>query len=139
MDLIKRLFINETSSWFIQLFRYLFVGGFSFIVDYGLLYFLTEYLHLYYLLSATISFIAGLITNYLISTSWIFTKSKLKNRTAEFAIYGIIGVVGLFFNNIILYFLTDYIHIHYMISKLITTAIVLVWNFAARKYILYNK
>ncbi len=136
---LKKLFLEETDNWFIQLFRYLFVGGAAFLVDYGLLVLLTEVFGLHYLVSATISFIAGLIVNYLLSTSWIFRKSKMENKWAEFLIFSIIGVVGLLLNNLLLYLFTDLAHIHYMISKLITTAIVMLWNFGARKIILFNK
>ncbi len=136
---LKKLFLEETDNWFIQLFRYLFVGGAAFLVDYGLLVLLTEVFGLHYLVSATISFIAGLIVNYLLSTSWIFRKSKMENKWAEFLIFSIIGVVGLLLNNLLLYLFTDLAHIHYMISKLITTAIVMLWNFGARKIILFNR
>ena len=133
------LFIAETENWFIQLFRYLFVGGFAFVVDYGLLVFLTEALGLHYLISATISFIAGLIVNYFLSTSWIFRKSNLDNKWIEFLIFSIIGAIGLGLNNLLLFLLTDKVHIHYMISKLLTTALVMLWNFISRKIILFNK
>jgi putative flippase GtrA len=136
---ISTLFIEETENWFIQLFRYLFVGGFAFVVDYGLLLFLTEALGLHYLISATISFIAGLIVNYFLSTSWIFRKSRLENKWVEFLFYSIIGAIGLGLNNLLLYLLTDKVHIHYMISKLLATAFVMLWNFVSRRIILFTK
>ena len=136
--MIKKLFINDTTNWKIQLFRYLFVGGFAFIVDYVLLYLLTKWGGFHYIISATISFIAGLIVNYIISTHWIFKKSKLNNTVIEFLVYGIIGVIGLFLNDLILYFFTDFIHYHYMISKLIAAAIVMGWNFIGRRTILFK-
>ena len=137
--LIQKAFIEKTDNWFIQLFRYFFVGGFAFLVDYGLLVLLTEVFGLHYLVSATISFLAGLVVNYLLSPSWIFRKSTLENKWAEFLIFAVIGVVGLGLNNLLLYLFTDKLHIHYMISKLLTTAIVMIWNFGARKIILFNK
>lgn len=120
------------------MFRYAIVGGVSFAVDYGFLYVLTECYGFHYLLSATISFIAGLAVNYLISIRWVFGKSKLSSRAAEFAVYGIIGVVGLLLNNLLLYLFTDHLHLHYMLSKLIAAAIVLAWNFLGRKIILFK-
>lgn len=129
---------KETTDWKIQLFRYVIVGGISFIVDYSLLFVLTEHVGLHYIVSATISFIAGLIVNYTISTNWIFRNSKLSNTIVEFIIYGAIGVVGLVLNNILLYLFTDILHIHYMISKLITAALVMGWNFVGRRIILFN-
>jgi putative flippase GtrA len=137
-EISKILFTNETTNWGVQLIRYVFVGGFAFVVDYGLLLVLTELGHFHYLISATISFIAGLIVNYIISTKWIFTKSKISSTTIEFMIYSIIGVIGLLLNDLLMYFFTEWIHIHYLVSKLITAAIVMGWNFIGRRTILFN-
>ena len=135
---IKFLLFKTTDDFFVQLFRYVFVGGLAFLVDYGLLFALTEYVGLHYLLSATCSFLAGLIVNYLISITWIFNQSKLKNKWMEFTIFGLIGVVGLGLNNLFLYLLTDKLGVHYMISKIVVAAIVMLWNFIARKVILFK-
>ena len=138
MDITEKVLIVETTDWKIQLFRYVIVGGFSFLIDYGLLYFLTEYANFYYILSASISFIVGLIVNYILSTKWIFRKSRLKNTVLEFIIYGIIGISGLILNNSLLYIFTDFFQIYYMISKLITAVLVMGWNFVGRRIILFN-
>lgn len=135
---IRVFLISETDSWLAQLFRYSIVGGLSFVVDYGLLYILTEWIGLHYLLSATVSFVAGLAVNYLISISWVFSRSRLSSRSAEFAVYGAIGVVGLLLNSLLLYLFTDHLHLHYLLSKLVSAAVVLLWNFAGRKLILFS-
>ena len=138
MQYLKKLLFEETNKWLIQFFRYFFVGGFSFIVDYGFLYILTEYFNLYYLLSATISFLVGLIVNYLLSIKWIFKRSKLNKTSIEFLIYGLIGGVGLFLNNMILYFFTDIMDIYYLYSKFISAFLVMGWNFFGRRIILFK-
>ena len=71
-ELLHRLFVYKTNNLLIQLIRYTIVGGLAFIVDFGLLFLLTEYFGLYYILSATCSFLAGLLVNYYISTAWVF-------------------------------------------------------------------
>jgi putative flippase GtrA len=48
-------------------------------------------------------------------------------------IYGVIGLVGLLFDTGLMYFFTEIIHFYYMFSKVISTLIVLLWNFSARK------
>ena len=138
MITIEKILKETTTNWKIQLFRYIIVGGVAFIVDYSLLFVLTEHVGFHYIVSATFSFIAGLVVNYIISTSWIFRNSKLSSTTVEFVIYGAIGVVGVVLNNILLYLFTDILHIHYMISKLITAALVMGWNFVGRRVILFN-
>lgn len=139
-ELVNRLFVTPTSNWMVQLFRYLFVGGLAFVVDYGLLFVLTEYAGLHYLASATIAFIAGLTVNYFLSTSWIFRSGAvIKNKVGEFVVFALIGVMGLVLTNVLLFLFTDVCGIHYMVSKLITTALVMLWNFFGRKLILFNE
>ena len=136
---LEKLFKDETDSLLIQLFRYGFVGGAAFIVDYGALFLLTDVCGIHYLLSATISFILGLITNYLLSISWVFNNHTMGNRWAEFLVFAIIGVIGLGLNALIMYVCTDKMGIHYMVSKIISTVIVFFWNFFARKIVLFKK
>lgn len=136
---LHTVFVAPTNNWMLQLFRYGFVGGVAFAVDYGTLFVLTHYAGVPYLWSAAIAFILGLVTNYLISISWVFQHSGKMNVWQEFTFFAIIGVIGLGLNELIMYVGTDMMHLHYMISKLISTAIVFFWNFFARKFILFNK
>ena len=135
---IERLLLRSSDHLLTQFFRYAIVGGISFVVDFGLLYLLTGYAGLHYLLSATIAFLAGLTVNYLISIRWVFRRHTLDNRTAEFALYAVIGVVGLLLNDLLLYLFTDRLELHYLLSKLVAAAIVLIWNFAGRKFLLFG-
>ena len=134
----SKLFKDKTENTLIQLFRYGFVGGIAFLVDYGILYALTEFFGLHYLLSATIAFIFGLVTNYLLSVVWVFNSHKTESRWTEFTVFALIGIIGLGLNALIMYLCTDVLAIHYLISKLISTVIVFFWNFFARKTILFK-
>ena len=138
-EFLHNLFTGRASGTLTQLVRYAFVGGLAFIVDYGSLWLLTEVFGLHYLLSAGIAFVLGLTCNYLLSTAWVFSGRTLENRWAEFAVFALIGVVGLGLNELIMWIGTDKLHLHYMLSKIISTAIVFFWNFFARKFILFNK
>lgn len=137
-DLFHKLFYGSTDKLLVQFVRYFFVGGFAFIVDFGLLYILTEYAGLHYLLSATLSFIAGLLVNYIISCLWVFNGSKFKNRLVEFLFFAAIGVVGLALNDALIWLFTDCIGTHYMFSKIVAAAMVYLWNFFARKYLVFR-
>ena len=75
---MQSMFKGKTNSTLLQLFRYTFVGGFAFIVDFGTLYVLTEYFNIYYLVSAGIAFISGLIINYFLSVKWVFNNRAVK-------------------------------------------------------------
>ncbi len=131
--------IGRSNILIVQLFRYLWVGGLAFVVDYGSLFLLTDKFAVYYLVSAAIAFILGLAINYLFSTIWVFPDSRLNNRLLEFVVFASIGLFGLLLNEFVMYLCCEVLDIHYMISKLYSTGIVFFWNFFARKIILFTK
>ncbi len=136
-NLINKLFKEPANSIFIQFFRYLFVGGTAFIVDFSLLYILTDILYIHYLISAGISFICGLLINYFLSISWVFSQRKLTSQLSELLLFAFIGCIGLALTSVLMWLFTDKTGLYYLFSKIITTILVMIWNFLARKFILF--
>lgn len=136
--MMDKLLRDPTDKVFIQLFRYFFVGGTAFVVDFGLLWALTRCCGMHYLLSAAISFAAGLTVNYALSVCWVFNDHVLRSRVAEFAAFVLIGIIGLGLNEAILWGATALMELHYLIAKILSAAVVFFWNFLARKYLLFH-
>lgn len=132
---LKQIFIGESDSTVIQFIRYIFVGGAAFAADAGSLWLISLFAH--YLIAAAAAFIIGLTVNFALSKMFVFTDDT-HNKAAEFTVYGIIGVVGLGLTELLMYLFTEKLGLYFMLSKIITAAIVLIWNFAARKIILYR-
>lgn len=133
---LKELFIIDTKNSWIQFFRYFFVGAIAAIVNIGMLYVFTDLFHIYYLVSNVLSFLLGLLVNYFLSKKFVFQETTTISKTKEFIIYAMIGVLGLSIDTLLIKILTANLKIYYMISKIISTMIVFIWNFLARK-ILY--
>lgn len=135
----KKIFFMPTNNPWLQFFRYAFVGGWATLADWGVLYFLTEMCKIYYQLSGIVAFFMGLTVNFLLSKKFVFSAEKKQHSSStEFAVYAIIGLIGLVITMLIMFVLTEKVGFHYMISKIIATGAVLVWNFAARKIVLYR-
>lgn len=136
----QRVVTDSTDNVIVRLFRYGIVGGVAFVVDFGLLALLTEWAGLPYQLSAAISFLAGLVTNYLMSYKWVFNAQTAGNaeHIRDFVMFAIVGVIGLGLNALILWLFTEIVSIHYLLSKIISTVIVFFWNFFARQFIFSN-
>ena len=115
-----------------QILKFGVVGGIAFVIDYALLYVLTEFIGIHYLISSIISFSVSVIFNYILSVKWVFDVKK-KQGTKEFIIFIILSVIGLGINSLIMYLMVDIFKIYYMISKLVSTFIVMVYNFITRK------
>ena len=139
-DTLEALLKGKSGNLTVQVFRYLVSGGVAFLVDTGLLALQTELFGREYLLVWTaIAFTVGLLVTYLFSILWVFDKRRLKNRSAEIGIFVLIGVIGLGLTELLMWLFADKIGIHYLVSKIITTVLVFVWNFSAKKTILFSK
>ncbi len=135
--MIKKILIFKSDNIYIQLFRYFFVGGFAFIIDFSVFLFFVEYVQVHYLIANVIAFLAGLLTNYLLSLWWVFNNRKIKVKSKELFIFIIIGVIGLFLSQFLLYIFIDILHSVITYAKIYTTLITFAWNFVARKIILF--
>lgn len=157
LNKIRTLFVTGTSNTFIQFFRSLFVGGIATVVDMAVLIMFRELVHLPEDICAVFGFIVGLAVNYIISTFWVFSKAKVKNRTLDFIGFAVIGIIGLGLTQLIIapfaeegifgkgFLVSNAVFggllptdKYYIIGKLLAVVIVYMWNFFARKFILYR-
>lgn len=107
-------------------------------MDFGTLYLCFNILGMHYLISAGLGFIVGLVFVYISSNKWVFGKRQMGDRQVlEFSLFAIIGIVGLGLTVLFMWLFVDAFGIYPLIAKLITTGLVLIWNFGARKYLLY--
>ncbi len=155
---IKKLFFEETNHTGIQFFRSLFVGGIATVADMAVLIFLRELFGMPEGLAAVFGFIVGLAVNYIVSTFWVFAKAKVKNRIIDFIGFAVIGIIGLGLTQLIIepfavqgmfgtgIFVSNKIFgkllppdKYYIIGKMLAVVLVYMWNFFARKFILYRK
>ena len=133
---------TPSKSILLQLIRYGLSGGIAFVVDFGLLWFITSICHAHYLVGAFCGYTAGLIITYLLSIKWIFSDRKLSHQQgAEFIIFTLTGLVGLLLTQGLMYAFTEYVFgtDHYLYSKLLTTVIVSLFNFAMKKILLFSQ
>lgn len=118
--------------------RYLLVGGFAFICDTSTLFSLTQFLRVNYLVSAPIGFSIGTVVNYVLSRKWVFQRRTLKSTPAEMTLFTLIGIVGLGLNEMILWTFQAKLRIYYLFAKGVSGVVVFIWNFGARKIVLFR-
>lgn len=123
----------------VKLLRFGVVGFSAFIIDYGLMVLLTEWAGIDYMISSAISFTVSVIYNYILSILWVFDVKEKDKGARNFVIFVFLSVIGLLFNQLLMHVGTNILEIHYMITKIFVTAIVMVYNFITRKLILEKK
>jgi len=117
----------------VQFTKYFGVALVGYVVDFGTLLIFKELLGIHYLIAASAGFIFGLIVVYILSNKFVFGESKIASKKLQFTVFAVIGVVGLLLLNALMWVFTDIFGVVYIISKIIATAFVYVWNFLARR------
>jgi len=139
-DFIHLITWKETSNTVIQFFRYFITSGLSFVVDFSILWSLTTYLGVNYLVSTPIAYLAGMLVNYVATDIWVFKGRKNKGRKhREFSVFLVIGLSGMVLNQGMMFFFTEILGFFYMVSRVVSAAINYVLKFWARKKWVFNK
>ena len=136
-SLFGPLFRDSARGSLVQAFRYGIVSVVSLAFDFGGLWLLTEVAGLHYLVSAVVSYGLGMVVNYLLSITWVFSSRKLKSRAVEFGTFVLIGVAGMGINEALLWLLTDVLGAYYLVSRGVSAVVGFAWKFVARKVALF--
>ena len=130
--IILKFFPSTERFW--EVFRFLMVGGSCFLLEYFLLFALTEFAGFDPLISAPIAFTVSLIVNYILCVYVVFHAENQTGRQMFFFI--LTSIMGLGINQLVMWFFIDIIGIWYMFAKVIASAIVMIWNYFTKRYIL---
>ncbi len=117
--------------------KYLFVSVIATCIDVGLLFLLTEFLKINYLISGTISYCVGIIIGYIGQKTLTFNDKSTK-IFKQFAIFTIVSLIGLLINLVILKIFVEYFGLHYLISKIIAIGVGFIWNYSINKKITFK-
>jgi putative flippase GtrA len=118
-----------------QFCRYLLVGGFSFLLEYGAFYLLLEFYDVNYLVANSIVFITVTAINFALNRLWAF-RSK-KNLRRQISLYLSLLMFNFIASNLMLYILTGQLTIPPLWSKIGVMVMVVLWNFVIYKKIIY--
>ncbi|MCR4611542.1 MAG: GtrA family protein [Lachnospiraceae bacterium] len=117
------------------------------------------------LIGALLGFLVSIVVNYMLSMRWVFARKDDMNRAKEFTIFVVLSVIGLGLNELIILgcmtlienvgwcnaftqWCTDVVNYLFNMtfegvatagSKIIATAVVMVFNFVTRKIFLEKK
>lgn len=119
-----------------QIVKFGLVGIISFLIDYGVFWFLHNVIGIYYLFANACSFSVSVIVNYILNLKYVFISSEDANKRKEFFIYIVLNIIGLGFNQLIMKLCVDFVKIAPLIAKIIATGVVMIYNFISRKILI---
>ncbi|MEK6954506.1 MAG: GtrA family protein [Candidatus Micrarchaeota archaeon] len=102
-----------------QLLKFALVGAFGSVVNLAMLYLIRELGGVHYIFAALLSSQIALTVNFIANDAWTFKGSKRHGYLARFGRYWLISHGTILLDLGILYFLTTFFSLYYIISMLI--------------------
>jgi dolichol-phosphate mannosyltransferase len=103
-----------------RVLKFAAVGATGTLVNIGILWLLTDVAGLFYIFSAAIGIEASIITNFIINEHWTFSDRRKEevSMITRAAKFNLVSFVSMAANISILFALTQYFGIYYIISEL---------------------
>lgn len=117
-----------------RLFRFYVVGASGIGVSLGILWFMTEMAHVYYLLSGVLGFELSVLNNFLWNEKWTF-RDRIENSTMwhmrlkRLLKYNVVSLSTLLLNTAILFGLTHFLGVYYITSAIIGILVAAAFNY----------
>lgn len=116
----------------IQFLFYCFVGACATASQYLTLILLVELVNMQAVYASTIGSIIGSVVSFFMNHHLTF-KSAKRRRETLLQFYSV-AAIGTSLNALLMYIGTEQIHLHYMTAQVITTGLVLFWNFSGNRW-----
>ncbi|MBU6996836.1 MAG: GtrA family protein [Theionarchaea archaeon] len=115
-----------------QFIKFCLVGSTGALIHLGLLYFLTEFCNVWYILSAALGFTAAVLNNFVWNRVWTF-KSKSPRIPQQLFLFFIVNIISLCINLSVLFLLTEYAGIWYVKAQIIAILVAVSNNFLGNR------
>jgi len=130
---------RNTAVWreWLQILKFASVGISGIFIDMGILYALTEWAGINYLISAAVGIEVSIINNFIWNEYWTFRSIKRHRMTRKidrFLSYQAVTMTGLVINMGVLYALTEWAGIYYLTSNLAGIFTVFAWNYIINRH-----
>lgn len=116
-----------------QFIKFALVGALGTTLDYTAYLSLTRFLGVWYLFASVVGFGCGLINNFFWNKYWTFARKESGEGKRQFVKFFIVSVLGVALGNVLLFCLVEWCGFYDIVARVMTTGIVMLWNFSANK------
>ncbi len=133
IDYLKHIYsLMRRKGELLRFAKFCLVGLSGVLVNIGLLWLLTEFVGLFYLLSAAISVESSILSNFTLNNFFTFSDRRLpgaKSFVSRLLKFNLVSLAGLAINMGVLWLFTEVFGIYYLISQLGGIAAATLWNY----------
>lgn len=125
---------KERVKKILRFMRFAVGGGTALVMYYIILYVLTEFVDVWYVVSSAIAGILSFGINFILQKFWTFRNHDKRSMPKQVAWYAVMKLCLLVAGTALLYWLVEYLHLRYLIASAILTVF-----FSIVSYIITHK
>ena len=123
----------------IQVAKYIISGGSAAVVNLSILYIFTEFLNIWYLITASVAYILAFGVSFGLQKFWTFKDHETSDIHKQLSLYLVVILVNLGLNALFVYLLVEHTGIWYMIAQIISGLIIAIESFFVYKLIIFRR
>ncbi len=131
VEILSEIFSKET---FKHMIKFAIVGSVGAVINFSILYYLTEFFKIYYIFSQIVGFTVAVTSNYILNKLWTFKRKIDEEFILTFFEYVFINLISLALNLCILFILVEFFKVWYIYAEVVATGFGFLVNFYGNKF-----
>jgi putative flippase GtrA len=119
----------------LKVVRFILSGGTATFLNVLAIYLLTDFLGLWYILSATLAFILAVATSFVLQKLWTFGDRSTDRLPFQIGTFLTIALWGLLVDLLLVYVAVEYADVHYVLAQLVAGVLIAVQNYFAYAFL----
>ena len=120
-----------------QFTKFAIAGIIFAVVNVLILYILTDFLGIYYILSSIIAFAIGSTGNFLLNKKWTFKERMRHDLSKKYIKAMSVNISAVIITIALLFILTEFLNVYYLISQTIAMIVAFFANFIGNKKLVF--
>lgn len=122
-----------------QVSKYIVSGGTAAVANLSVLYVLTEVFNVWYLISASVSFIGAFAISFFLQKFWTFKDHETEGIHKQLSWYLAVILVNLALNALFVYFLVEHTGLWYMLAQVVSGLVIAVESFFVYRFFIFKR
>jgi putative flippase GtrA len=118
-----------------RVLRFIVSGGLAAVVNIAMLYILTEYAGIWYVISAALAFITAFFVSFALQKYWAFRNRRMQGTQTQLMLHLLTAVINLCLNVLLIYVIVEYAGVWYILAQIIAAIVIAFESFFAFRWI----
>jgi len=132
-------FIKNIFKKYKRIIKYLIAGGTGTAVNLVLLYFFTDILDIWYLVSACLAFVLSLLVSFFLQKFWTFDDTGRDAMHRQMMAFLLVATINFFLNGLLMVLFVEVFKAWYMLAQFLINGLIAIESYFVYKLFIFNQ